>query len=135
MADILTKQQRSLAMSAVKSKGSKIEKQIANFLKQKGVHFKIHPSKLPGKPDFIINKTHVVIFVDSCFWHGCKYHGSIPKSNKIFWKKKIERNKTRDKEINLQYKKMGWSVIRIWEHDLKSDSEKISRIFKGLSKK
>jgi len=77
-------------------------------------------TKYYGKPDLVLPKYKTVIFIDSCFWHGCKRHGSIPETRKDFWLKKIERNRERDKEVNRYYRKLGWKVVRVWEHQLKS---------------
>ncbi len=105
-------------MSAVKSKGSRIEKRVGMLLKEHHVRYRSHSVTLPGKPDFYFTGLKTVLFVDSCYWHGCKRHGTTPKSNMAFWEKKLARNKERDREINRSYKKMGWRVIRLWEHDL-----------------
>lgn len=106
-------------MSLVKSKHSKIEYDFAKLLRQSKIKFRRHIAKMPGKPDFLLPNKKAVIFVDSCFWHGCQYHCKLPKTNATFWKKKIARNKERDREVNKIYKKMGWMVFRIWEHRLK----------------
>lgn len=132
MADIFTKKKRSQVMSAVKSQGSKIEAEISRILKSKRIRFKTHLGSLPGKPDFVIMKTKTVIFVDSCFFHGCRYHGTIPKSNIPFWKKKLASNKDRDRAVNRQYKKMGWRVIRIWEHSISKSGDKVGLLLKTL---
>jgi len=119
MADTVSKQKRSEIMSSVKSKGSKIEMALMHELNKAKLHYKKHVAKLPGTPDIAFTDKKTVIFVDSCFWHGCRWHGAMPSSNKVFWIKKISTNKERDKKTNREYKKMGWKVIRIWEHNLK----------------
>ena len=119
MTDIFSKADRSRIMSLVKSKHSKIEHNFAKFLRQSKIKFRRHVAKLPGKPDFLLPNKKTVIFVDSCFWHGCQYHCKLPQTNASFWKKKIARNKERDREINKIYKKMGWTAVRVWEHRLK----------------
>lgn len=119
MADIFTKKKRSEIMSKVKSKDSKIEIAFRKELWRNGFRYLKNSTKYFGKPDIVLLKYKTVIFVDSCFWHGCKKHGAIPKSRKDFWMKKIERNKSRDKEVSRVYKKEGWRVMRVWEHDLK----------------
>lgn len=136
MTDIFSKTKRSLIMSTIKYKGSEIEIKIARFLKKNGVRYRSHSKSLPGKPDFYFLEIKTVLFVDSCFWHGCRYHGTKPKSNSKFWERKIARNKQRDKEINREYKKMGWQIIRIWEHDLDAGmtNKKIGGDLKGLRK-
>jgi len=71
-----------------------------------------------GKPDFVFNKEKVAVFVDGCFWHGCPKHFKAPKSRVDFWKTKITGNIRRDRRVNAGLRKLGWMVIRIWEHDL-----------------
>ncbi|RZV39172.1 MAG: hypothetical protein EVJ48_05430 [Candidatus Acidulodesulfobacterium acidiphilum] len=64
----------------------------------------------------VLKKYKTVIFVDSCFWHGCETHLRMPKTRIEYWVAKIERNKARDVEVNEYYKKIGWKLFRIWEH-------------------
>lgn len=117
--DIYSKKKRSEIMSKVKNKDSKIEVEFRKKLWNKGFRYLKNSNKYFGKPDVVLPKYKTVIFLDSCFWHGCKKHGSIPETRKAFWTKKIERTKARDKEVSRHYKKDGWKIIRIWEHDLK----------------
>ncbi len=105
-------------MSKIKSKETGIEIKLRKELWKAGYRYRKNVSGYFGKPDILLKKYKTVIFVDSCFWHGCKKHGSMPQTRKKFWKEKIERNKERDKEVNKYYKKIGWKVIRIWEHDI-----------------
>jgi DNA mismatch endonuclease (patch repair protein) len=71
-----------------------------------------------GKPDFVFRKLKVAVFVDGCFWHGCPRCYTRPKSNRKFWDAKFDRNRTRDREVNRALRKLGWKVVRSWEHDL-----------------
>lgn len=122
-------------MKAVKSKDSKIELLLRNELNKIKLRYKKHVHGLPGTPDIAFKKKKVVIFVDSCFWHGCRWHGSMPASNRKFWLAKIKRNRERDKEVNREYKRINWKVMRFWEHQIKKDVSKIiSKIKKELSK-
>lgn len=68
-------------------------------------------------------KYQTVIFIDSCFWHGCKDHCRIPIVRKKYWKAKIDKNIKRDKEVSVYYKRRGWKIFRIWEHDLRANRE------------
>lgn len=120
MADIFSKDKRSRIMSAVKHRGSKIETQAAGTFRKLKIRYRSHPKKLFGNPDFYLPDLNIVVFVDSCFWHGCSRHGSAPKSNGTFWKKKIARNKERDKEVGRTYRKLDRKVVRLWEHDFKT---------------
>lgn len=106
-------------MSKVRSKDSKIEAEFRKKLWQAGFRYSKNSTKYFGKPDLVLKKYKTVIFIDSCFWHGCKKHCRIPASNKKYWKNKIERNKQRDKKVERHYKKIGWNCLRIWEHDIK----------------
>ncbi len=71
------------------------------------------------RPDFVFRKERVVIFVDGCFWHGCPIHGTRPKDNRAFWRKKITANQTRDRRVHRALRHSGWKVLRIWEHSLR----------------
>lgn len=119
MSDIVSKNKRSEIMSRIKNKDSKIEVLFRKDLWRQGFRYSKNSKKYFGKPDIVLLKHKTVIFIDSCFWHGCKKHCRIPAANKKYWVNKIERNKERDKEVNKYYKKSDWKIFRIWEHDLK----------------
>jgi DNA mismatch endonuclease (patch repair protein) len=74
--------------------------------------------KVFGKPDFIFRQARLALFVDGCFWHGCGRHCKIPVGNRAFWEKKFAANKARDRRVNRELRKLGWRVLRVWEHDL-----------------
>jgi DNA mismatch endonuclease (patch repair protein) len=136
MADTVTKQKRSEIMRAIKSKDTEMERLLRKELSKRGYRFGINVSKLAGKPDIVFKKKKVVIFLDSCFWHGCKRHCRMPKANRVYWRKKIGSNKKRDKKINKIYKKMGWEILRFWEHDLRKNQIKtLKRIETTLNNK
>ncbi|MFP4514743.1 MAG: very short patch repair endonuclease [Parcubacteria group bacterium] len=135
MADIFSKMKRSDIMSKVRNKDSKIEIALRKALWKAGYRYRKNSIKYFGKPDIVLPKYKTVIFVDSCFWHGCKKHGSMPATRTEFWEKKIARNKERDKEVNLHYKKESWQVIRVWEHEItKKDPVAIEKIISKISK-
>lgn len=121
MVDKVSEQVRKKTMQAVKSTGTKLERDVISELWKNGVRFRRNVTDLKGKPDIAIKKYKIVIFIDSCFWHGCELHFRLPKSNVTYWKTKINRNKKRDLEINEHYIRNGWSVLRIWEHQLSKD--------------
>jgi DNA mismatch endonuclease (patch repair protein) len=135
MADIFSKNKRSEIMSKIRSKDTKIEILFRKALWKKGFIYRKNSGKYFGKPDLVLPKYKTVIFIDSCFWHGCKKHGSMPQTRKKFWGAKISRNKERDKEVNQYYKKLGWKIFRVWEHSLQSKlDENIKKIIKILWK-
>lgn len=132
MADKVSKQKRSEIMSKVKSKDSKIEIDFRKAIWKAGFRYRKNPPKYFGKPDLVLKKYKTVIFVDSCFWHGCKKHCRLPATRKKYWTEKIERNRKRDQEVNRYYRKIGWQVIRVWEHQLESFDKIINRTIKAL---
>lgn len=117
--DTVSKTKRSEIMSRIKSRDSKIEIAFRKELWRRGFRYLKNPSKYFGKPDIVLPKYNTVIFIDSCFWHGCKKHCRMPTSRTEYWYQKIERNRQRDKIVNKHYRKTQWNIIRIWEHDLK----------------
>lgn len=126
--DIYSKKKRSKIMGSIKGRDNLLELKFEKILKDAGLKFKRNAEELPGKPDVVFKNKKIIIFVDGCFWHGCKKHFSLPKSNQWFWKNKIEGNINRDKSINKFYKNMGWRVLRIWQHDMTRKSNKIAKI-------
>ena len=129
MADVLSKKKRSEVMAAIRSKGNKVtELKLALILRNYGIKgWRRHPRML-GKPDFVFKKERLVVFVDGCFWHGCRWHCRMPKSRGEYWMPKIARNKQRDLEIKKRLRKSGWQVYRIWEHSLKKPERDIARL-------
>jgi DNA mismatch endonuclease (patch repair protein) len=131
--DTVTKAVRSRIMSAVKQKDSEIERKLRRALWAGGVRYRKHV-RMFGTPDLVISTTRLLVFVDSCFWHGCRYHYSCPKSNAEFWRSKIERNQRRDRKVTRFYRRRGWTVVRFWEHQLASDLDgcvaKVLRVVK-----
>ena len=125
MADNVSPQKRSQIMRKIKSKNTKLENRIISDLWKAGFRFRRNVSSLKGKPDIAIKKYKIVIFIDSCFWHGCSEHCRMPSSNKLYWEKKIKRNIERDKEVTNFYQEKRWYILRIWEHELKNDYKNI----------
>lgn len=124
--DTISKNNRSLVMQRVRSKNTKFERAVVVALKKLKKSFSQH-AKLTGKPDIVSRKKKVVVFLDSCFWHGCRWHCRIPKSRRNYWVPKIQRNKDRAKIVNRILKKEGWRVVHVWEHQLKKDFDKSIR--------
>ena len=120
MTDIFSKAVRRKVMQSAKSKNTQLENNVCKGLWKKGYRFRRNVGDLLGKPDLSIKKYKVVIFLDSCFWHGCIKHCRIPETNTEYWRNKINKNRNRDKKITVQYKKNGWNILRIWEHELKT---------------
>ncbi len=132
MADRITKSQRSANMAAVKSRGNKsTEQKFLALLKQnKIIGWRRHYKLLDGTPDFAFPKKKVAVFIEGCFWHGCRICYVGPKSNAKFWQTKIMSNQARDKRNHSLLRKKGWKVIRIWEHQLKGKKKMPASILK-----
>lgn len=100
-----------------------------------GYRFRIHRSHLPGTPDIVLKKHKTIIFCHGCFWHqhpGCR-RATTPKSNTGYWIPKLERNKTRFRDVRNQLEEMGWKVAVIWECETK-DTEKLGDSLEKLLK-
>lgn len=123
MVDRLTEEQRRRNMSAIGSKNTTPELMVRKFLHSIGFRFRLHDRTLPGTPDIVLPKYRTVIMVNGCFWHmhGCEL-SKIPQTRKDFWSAKLEMNRTRDLEHQVLLQSSGWSVITIWECDLKKEA-------------
>ncbi len=121
-------------MGAVKGKDTLLELEFCEKLKGEGLRFSRNVASLPGKPDVVFKNRELAIFLDGCFWHGCKQHYKAPQSNRFFWQAKIEGNIRRGKYISKFYKDMGWKVLRFWQHDIEARPEKlVLKIIKMLN--
>ena len=123
---------RSKIMSSIRGKHNKsTEGKLRMALIKAGLKgWVLHPSDIFGKPDVFFQEKRLAIFVDGCFWHGCKSCGHIPKTRSAFWRAKFERNQARAKLVKSKLRQESIKVIRIWEHDLEqlqSQQEKIQR--------
>lgn len=124
MADIFTTEKRSSIMSEVRSKGNKsTELRLIQYFKENDIHGWRRGYKVKGHPDFVFLDKKIAIFVDGCFWHGNDCRNTRPADNKEFWQKKRERNILHDKEITERFQERGWTVIRIWECELKKKNK------------
>jgi len=107
-------------MARVRGRGNKsTEEKLACLFRQTGIKGWRRHLHLPGTPDFTFPKKRLAIFVDGCFWHGCPKHATLPATRRVFWLKKFTANKARDRRVNRDLRKLGWRVIRIWEHSLR----------------
>ncbi len=137
MADKFSKEKRSKIMSAIHSKNTHTtERRLrAGLASAKISGWRMNAKDLIGKPDFVFDDKRIAIFVDGCFWHGCKCKRPS-KTHRSFWKNKIETNVARDKKVSRILRKEGWKVLRIKEHELKSSVKKVvEKIQKELARK
>jgi DNA mismatch endonuclease (patch repair protein) len=134
MPDVFTKAKRSDVMSRIRSRGNKAtELKLVSILRAAGISGWRRHQPVPGRPDFIFRRARLALFVDGCFWHGCRWHCRMPKSRKEFWTSKIARNRARDREVRAQLRSRGWKLLRVWEHALADPAEVLRRLKAALA--
>lgn len=123
--DFVSKDKRSAIMRGVKSRDTKPEVLVRSLLHRNGYRFRLHPKELPGKPDILLPKHRLAIFVHGCFWHqhvGCP-DGRRPTSNVSFWEKKFSSNAERDRKSIRLLHQQGWTTLTIWECQTRKTDE------------
>jgi len=133
MADSFTQKKRSAIMAAVRSSGNRsTEQNFVKLLARIGAHGWRRNYPLYGRPDFVFPKLRLAVFVDGCFWHGCREHHRRPTSNRKYWTRKIARNQARDRQTTTLLRTRGWVVLRVWEHELRQENQ--SALVRRLSR-
>ena len=131
MSDNLTPEQRRLCMSRVRGKDTRIEQLVRSELHKRGLRFRKHVKELPGRPDVVFSSAKVAVFIDGDFWHGYRF-GRWREDLSVFWQKKIEGNRSRDKRNFRKLRRMGWRVIRLWQHEIEDKLEKCIERVEGI---
>ncbi len=138
MTDHVDTATRSKIMASVAGKNTGPEIALRRDLHARGYRFRLHRKDLPGKPDLVLPKYRLAIFVHGCYWHrhpGCVY-ASTPKSHVEFWQEKFARNVERDKRQQAELIEKGWRVLVIWQCGLRFCRDAIGDIeepIEGLS--
>jgi DNA mismatch endonuclease, patch repair protein len=133
MVDVFSKKKRSQVMAAIRSHGNKdTELKLASILRAHGIKGWRRQQKLPGKPDFVFRKQRLAVFVDGCFWHGCRWHCRMPQTHRKYWQRKIARNSARDRATTRLLRATGWRVLRLWGHALRKSDSVAQRIISEL---
>ena len=131
MPDVFTKRKRSEVMSRIRGRGNKdTELALASIFRRNRISGWRRNQSVFGKPDFVFPKLKLAVFVDGCFWHSCPKHRTKPANNAAFWRKKLAANKARDRRVTRTLRRMGWRVVRIWEHELARKNE--TRLLKRI---
>lgn len=121
MADVFNSKKRSDIMSKVRSNNNKsTELALIKFFKENNITGWKRNYHVKGHPDFVFLDKKIAVFVDGCFWHGHDCRNTRPSDNAEYWQKKRERNIKHDKEVTAMFENRGWTVIRIWECELKN---------------
>ena len=128
-------------MRRIRSTNTKPEMLLRKALHARGLRFRLHGRQLPGKPDIVMPKHRVAIFVHGCFWHrheGCKV-ATTPKSNTPFWIAKFDRNVTRDERVRAELEAAGWRVVISWECEVDTQAkaavtaERLDKLIRGVA--
>ena len=136
MPDVFTKAKRSEVMSRIRGHGNReTELALMRVFRSHYITGWRRHQPVFGKPDFVFPKQRVTVFVDGCFWHGCPKHATKPRNNAVFWRKKFAANQSRDRLVTRTLRKIGWRVLRIWEHELarKNETRLVARLRRVLS--
>ncbi len=119
--DVLAPAERSALMSRIRGKDTTPERRVRSLVHGLGYRFRLHSKDLPGRPDLVLPRLGTVIFVHGCFWHRhakCRY-ATTPATRRAFWLDKFERNVERDRRVAAALRRRGWSVITVWECELR----------------
>lgn len=118
-----TTPERSKIMGKIRGKNTKPELAFRKALWKAGYRYRIDYKKLIGKPDILLKKYRTAIFIDGEYWHGHNWEErrSKIKTNREFWIPKIERNIQRDQEVNMELQRLGYTVFRFWESQIKKE--------------
>jgi DNA mismatch endonuclease (patch repair protein) len=123
-------------MRRVRSKSTKPELIVRGIVRRLGLHYRLHRQDLPGQPDLVLIDPRLVIFVHGCFWHGHDCAAAdLPKSNVPYWEAKRRRNVRRDRRNINVLRKLGWSVMVLWECRIKKTNSVAKRISRFLSER
>lgn len=121
--DIVDRATRSRMMSGIRGKNTVPELVVRSYFHRQGLRFRLNVGKLPGKPDLVFAKYHVVVFVHGCFWHKHECRKFVwPKSRPDFWKKKLDDNAERDRRNLSALRELGWNAITLWECEINDAS-------------
>lgn len=135
--DTVDKSTRRRIMQSIKSKNTQPEQILGRALRRYDRRLSRHVKTIPGKPDFVARYLKVAILVEGCFWHGCPIHYKTPKTNKRFWINKVSQNIARDNRNRKKLYRLGWTVVRVWEHALRKRrlDETVSKINEVLCRR
>ncbi len=130
--DIWSKEKRSEVMSKILSNNTGPERCVRKMLTVLGYRYRLNVEDLPGRPDIVLRKYNVAIFVHGCFWHlhsKCR-DGTIPKTRTKYWEEKLLKNKERDAKNIQTLKQQGWKVLRLWECKIEKNPDKVIKKIK-----
>ena len=135
MTDVYPPAKRSAVMRRVKGKDTAPELVVRRLVWSLGGRYRLHRKDLPGKPDIVLPRRRLAIFVHGCFWHGhdCARGARVPKANRDYWLGKVGRNRARDIASRASLEAIGWRVETVWECELKDKLALEARVRAWLS--
>lgn len=153
MADVFDRTKRSEVMAKIRGKGNRSTElalvhsfraaKITGWRRHVTFSFRVSapegtstnskPEVVKVRPDFIFRQARLAIFVDGCFWHCCPQHFRLPENNRTFWEPKLQANVARDRRAVRLLRTAGWSVMRIWEHEIKDAARLIKKVNRKLA--
>jgi DNA mismatch endonuclease (patch repair protein) len=134
--DRLTPERRSWNMSQIRSRDTNPEIVVRSVLHQLGFRFRLRHTQLPCRPDVVLTRHRIAVFVHGCFWHRhprCRF-AYTPKSNLAFWRKKFQANVERDSRAVRSLRKLGWKAVVVWECETKDRTTLTSRLQDRLAR-
>lgn|SRR5882724_5292020 len=133
MSDRYSSATRSYVMSRIRGRDTKAEMRLRRELWARGVRgYRTHGS-VPGRPDIVWSGVRVAVFVDGCFWHGCpSCRIPTPALRRDYWGPKLRRNRMRDRLVVRELRRLGWTVVRLWEHQVLIDPGKCAERVAGV---
>lgn len=135
--DVLSPAERSALMSRIRGKDTTPERAVRSMVHGLGYRFRLHGRDLPGRPDLVLPRLRTVIFVHGCFWHRharCRY-ATTPATRRAFWLEKFEHNVERDRRTAAALRRLGWSVITVWECQLRRPEKVRARLERMLEQR
>lgn len=127
--DVLTTEQRSRCMSAIRGKNTKPEMVVRRLVHSLGFRYRLHVRALPGAPDLVFPSRRKVVFVHGCFWHrhDCPLGRPVPRTRPDFWRNKLRMNVERDARNERLLRGLGWDILRVWECSVRQrDPERLA---------
>lgn len=130
--DTVSRKIRSVIMRKVRSIDNRsTERRLRSLLVRSRLHgWQVRPSGFDGKPDFVFHQKRIAVFVDGCFWHGCRMCFRQPNDHRNYWKAKVLGNQKRDRINGRRLSRSGWKVVRVWEHELTNQRQRTRAIIK-----
>ncbi len=132
-SDNLTPNERRRAMRAVKGRGTAPERRVASILRALGIRYRAQ-GDLPGKPDFVLPQLRAALFVQGCFWHGHGCRSKTPVTNRLYWTRKLMRNRRRDRRVRRALNGRGWTVLVLWECRIATREDAMRAVARALGR-